>query len=118
VILTVYVPAGPGLPIRDGSGIVGSPVAEGARLRIDNEGNVYASPALRTYATRVFHAAGRHLTRYPTVARAWVAPEALRAVGTWNHHTRHLSLSDEAAVAAWLGRSDGRVPAEELTVIP
>ena len=72
MILTVYVPARPALHIRDGSGIVGSPGDEGGRVRIDYEGNIYGSPALRTYATRVFHAAGRHLTRYPTIARAWV----------------------------------------------
>ena len=56
----------------DGSGIVGSPSEDRSGLvRIDFEGNIYGAQSLKTYWDRLFHAAGRHVTGYPTVAREY-----------------------------------------------
>jgi hypothetical protein len=61
----------------------------------------------------VYHAADRLVRAYPTTACASVPVSALRAVGTFDYRTRTLQLSDEAALAAWLGFDDGRVPWHE-----
>jgi hypothetical protein len=58
-------------------------------------------------------AADRLVCDYPTTACASVPVGALRAVGTFDYRTRTLQLSDEAALAAWLGFDDGRVPWHE-----
>jgi hypothetical protein len=56
----------------DGSGIVGSPSEDRSGLvRIDFEGNIYGTLNLANYWDRLFHAAGRHVTGYPTVAREY-----------------------------------------------
>ena len=56
----------------DGSGIVGSPSEDRSGLvRIDFEGNLYGALNLASYRDRLFHAAGRHVTGYPTVAREY-----------------------------------------------
>ena len=56
-----------------GSGIVGSPSKEKPTLiRVDFEGNIYGCENLSTYWDRLFHAAGRHVTHYPTVAREYL----------------------------------------------
>ena len=58
-------------PIK-GSGIVGSPTRDGL-IQVDYEGNLYHAENLRTFWERLFHAAGRHVTGYPTVAREYLA---------------------------------------------
>ena len=56
-----------------GSGIVGSPTRDGLIIQVDYEGNLYHAANLRTFWERLFHAAGRHVTGYPTVAREYLA---------------------------------------------
>src|SRR5271166_213271 len=58
-------------PIK-GSGIVGSPTQDGL-IQVDYEGNLYHAENLRTFWERLFHAAGRHVTGYPKVAREYLA---------------------------------------------
>jgi hypothetical protein len=60
-----------GRPMK-GSGIVGSPTRDGL-IKVDYEGNLYHAENLRTFWERLFHAAGRHVTGYPTVAREYAA---------------------------------------------
>lgn len=86
VELKVYVPISDTLLTRiaPGSGVVGSP--EGGRLRIDFEGNLYGAVNIKTYADRCYHAADRHRTRYPTVARMFVARSELAEVGELLDH--------------------------------
>ena len=111
--LTLYVPAAGaafGAMVLPGSAIVGSP--DGDRIRIDYEGNRYRSANLVTFADRARQAAGRHLERYPTIARAWVAPANLVVVGTYEYPGGPLSITDPAALARWLGLTD--LPASEL----
>jgi hypothetical protein len=56
-------------PIK-GSGIVASnPGNPEDPVRVDFEGNIYDSDYYRSFWVRLFHAAGRHVERYPTIAR-------------------------------------------------
>lgn len=83
--LTVYVPADGSLPtILAGSGIVGSPLDGNGRIRLDYEGNKYRAANIVTFADRVYHAAGRHLVNYPTVARMVITPERVLPVATFD----------------------------------
>jgi hypothetical protein len=71
--LWILVPK-PGFVARpvNGSGIVGSPCEDsGDLIRIDFEGNLYGALNLASYWDRLFHAAGRHVTGHPTVAREY-----------------------------------------------
>ena len=89
--LTIYVPR-PGAPIAttidSGSGIVGSAAAAPfkeedtvPRICIDYEGNRNHAANIVTWEDKVFHAAGRHIAHYPTVARACPRAEDLIEVG-------------------------------------
>lgn len=123
----VYVPA-PDAGIRavidDGSGIVGTPFAEwwsaryGAtdvhvpdrRTLIDYEGNRFGAHNMRTFADRVRHAHGRHVTGYPTVARASVRPAELVAVGTFYPEWRRVDVENAeqlVALSKWLALWSG-----------
>ena len=73
-------------PIK-GSGIVGSPTQDGL-IQVDYEGNLYHAENLRTFWERLFHAGGRHVTGYPTVAREYHATGQAFPywiVGTFNY---------------------------------
>lgn len=104
--LDVFVPAdgrGDALGIAPGSAIVGTP--EGDSIRIDYEGNIYGRAQLHGYAMRVLIAAGRHIERYPTVARALVDPAHLIHIGRWDAHAEQLDLDAAGTthLVAWLG---------------
>lgn len=105
--LTVYVPAervrGRLRVAVAGSAIVGpSSPDELGRVMVDYEGGIYDQDF--DFDKKLFHAAGRHIGRYPTVARAWVPAEDLMAVGTytvdglWNVR---LHITDQEALDAW-----------------
>jgi hypothetical protein len=124
--LAVYVPnrASPhGLAARGlvpGSAIVGrsettvdTPSPPGWR-QVYYEGNLHGAENIITFADRVYHAADRLVHGHPTTTRAIVPAVALATVGTFDYRTRTLSLSDQAALAAWLGFDDARVPWHEL----
>ena len=91
--------------IRQGSAIVGTPGEYG--ILIDYEGNLYGTDP-KDYEEKLQHAAGRHRTRYPTVARAFAPPGSMRQVGhaAYNEEWRRWvveCIEDEAALAGWLG---------------
>jgi hypothetical protein len=67
-----------------------------------------------TFADRVYHAADRLVHQAPTHARAMLPVNALRAVGTFVLATRALQVTDEPALAGWLGMPDGKVPPSEF----
>lgn len=104
--LRIYVPA-PGTFMRrwiiPGSGIVGRP--RGSQVLIDYEGRKYNPVNIKTWEDMVFHAAGRHISEYPTVARALVQEEELTPVGwfrcqdDWKQKT--YEIEDAAALEAW-----------------
>ncbi len=110
--LTIYVPVDDarmvGNGIAPGSGIVGIPVGDDL-VMICYEGWVHGA---MQYADRdvngrweagVQHAADRLVTAYPTVARAYVPPDRLRPIGTYNPTTNNIAVTDDAALGAWLG---------------
>lgn len=133
--LNVYVPkigTNAHATIDAGSGIVGTVVA-GGEVRIDFEGNRYRTDNIRTWADKVFHAAGRHTFNegrgYPTVARAHVPSEDLTCVGTFVYddawpskafgsNVYRIDLRDDAPaqldLAAWLGSRT--LPLAELEI--
>lgn len=107
----VFVPA-PGSDLRDeiaeGSAMVGSEVqGTDGRLRVDFEGDGEVFP---TFAARVRRAAERHRWKrpdgsqgYPTSACAYVSPEEVVAIGTYEPGVRRVEVSDEGALKEWLG---------------
>lgn len=109
-VLTVYVPNEASFlakQIKPGSGIVGSPSGYAhpeMSERIDYEGNLYGAMNMNTYTERVYHAAGRHVTKYPTVARVWCNPADLVRVGTFHYETQVLLIDPDMqpTVDAWI----------------
>jgi hypothetical protein len=125
VNVRVYVPPGKqlivaGREIARGSGIVGGTPANGYVV-IDYEGNLHGAVNLVTWRDRVEIAAGRHVERYPTVARAAAKEEQLvdvglfdtetRAISLWPFEGRALTLAREL-VAGWLDLDE--LPTSEL----
>lgn len=103
-ILKVYVPKeGSYLHavLVPGSAVVGGDAAAPGQLWVDYEGNRYGAENLQTYQQKLDHAADRHLTNYPTVARQAVPPEWVLEVGTWDHDNKLLTVSDPQALEAW-----------------
>jgi hypothetical protein len=100
--LTLYVPALSShlnRMIDPGSAIVGEALDTG-RIAICFEGNRFGF--MRDWNEMVLHAADRLVTRYPTVARAWVIPSDLVPVGIVDRDTRTIvSITDEPALQAW-----------------
>jgi hypothetical protein len=114
--LTMYVPK-PGAPIAatidPGSGIVGSGRMRSRfkedntcpRICIDYEGNRNHAANIVTWEDKVFHAAGRHIAQYPTIARAWPRGEDLIEVGMFrcedNWKNPVYGITNPEALDAW-----------------
>lgn len=103
--------------IERGSGIVGFPLEWETtdRWQIEYEGFVYGPPTDLAGATPferwkggVRQAAGRCVTNYPTVARAWVVGGTLIQVGSFNPTTDQFTITDQAAIDAWLAPEEAR----------
>lgn len=105
--IAVYVPK-PGLHglIAPKSGVVGSTQGVTDRVMIDYEGNLFGAVNLERYANRVARAYDRHVTRYPTVARAFVSPDELIQIGTYEPAEFGVLVYPGGAMndlAEWLG---------------
>ena|ERR1017187_1099643 len=118
--LKIYVPA-PGswmaTLIKQRSGIVGSlhpvlgaqdnAVVEEDRVCIDYEGNLNGACNIVTWEDKVFHAAGRHVTKYPTSDRAWPEAKDLVEVGVFrcadDWSQKEYTITDPEAFAHWMG---------------
>jgi hypothetical protein len=102
-----------------GSGVVGTTGAAG-RYTLDYEGNRFGASNVVTFADRVSVAAGRHLEKYPTVARASVPLDEVLRVGTFDTETGVVDLGagdvgeDEARhlVAQWCGLAASELSSE------
>lgn len=119
---TLYVPATETEMlgrIKRGSAIVGQPLYPGGikKVLVDFEGNTHDAQNLRSYADRVWMAAGRQAEGYPTIARMVVPEETLREVGTFDLEGDDLEIAvrEHAALAMWLGLTESAaVPETEL----
>jgi len=113
--IEVVVPAEGRLShVAPASGIVCAPDEGGGRL-IYFEGNKYGSESLAHWADRVYHAAGRLIERYPTVARMTVAADDVVTVGHLDCEDGEITLTEPGSrplLAAWLGVED--LPPEML----
>lgn len=93
------------------SGIVGTP--EGDRVVIDFEGNRFGASNIVTFADRVMIAAGRHESRYPTIARLSVEPASVVRVGTYDGSRKIAVDFDKLdALAAWIGCDVASLPTQ------
>lgn len=104
-LLRVYVPtltASIRKMIVPGSAIVSRGRVEDARILVYFEGNIYNSASMRKYSERVLHAAGRLVTRYPTIALAAVPPGDLIQVGTYSTIPPRLAIDDYLTLEGWL----------------
>jgi uncharacterized protein YchJ len=87
--------------------MVGSEVSDTGRVRVDFEGD---AELFNTYGARVRRAAERHTWTgpegregYPTRACAYVSPEELVAVGTYDPDQARVTVTDVEALTEWLG---------------
>jgi hypothetical protein len=112
-LLTLYVPATEEtFGIKPGSAIVGTLHVPGnhgpERLTVDFEGGVHNPAYFSNFANRVLHAAGRHVQRYPTVARMSLEAEHLRPVASYDADSWTIvDLYDEPALMAWVAQWRG-----------
>lgn len=84
-----------------GSAIVGRPDG-GEFVLCDFEGNLHGAKNLKTHGARLRHAAGRHLTHYPTKARMAIPLADLIEVGRYDYETNSLFMVDDLdAQRAW-----------------
>ena len=115
--INVYIPTDPtNTAIDPASGIVGTPddtylprMDDNPRVvRIDYEGNRFNAVNIVTWADRCYHAAGRHLANYPTIARAWVEPDTMVLVGELDMETGVVIPAPGSSdrISVWLGTTD------------
>ena len=110
----VWVPA-VHTTIDSGAGIVSSRPERGGRVTVDFEGNRHGAGNIVTFADRVYHAYGRQVTDYPTIARMSLQTSWLIRVATFDPKTGIVYVGSAAAaatLAGWLGVQT--IPEEEL----
>ncbi|MBK1667350.1 hypothetical protein CKO28_04815 [Rhodovibrio sodomensis] len=102
--VALYVPR-PGalVQIHRGSAVAGTPGVDGICVDFEGRGD--------TFEDRLIHAAGRHVARYPTIARARLPETALLQVGTATHRPElHAwivtEITDPGALRTWLTPED------------
>lgn len=101
--VAVFVPVTGHPSIRPRSAVVGS--LEGDRLMLDLQDPRDGVEQFSNFADRVHHAHGRHVTRYPTVARVWLADGQVISVGEYDPVGGVVSISDDVGarmLARWL----------------
>ena len=92
--------------IAPGSAIVGT--RHDQEVLIDYEGNTNNASNIKDFEDKIQHAAGRHITRYPTIARAMLKSDDLIRVGTARYEDdwRRWIVTDienARSLRAWLG---------------
>lgn len=90
--------------IAPGSGIVGSvEQASSDRTLVYYEGNLYGAENMHRFEERVYHAAGREVARYPTIAKMALPNEGLIEVGRFDYPIRRITLiTNLDALRAWI----------------
>lgn len=114
MLLEVYVPNPSSVALRNiapGSAIVGrlSPPGEAERVTIYYEGGIYGQYATLKLDDRFAHfleiAAGRLVTRYPTIAMMSVPATELRRVGTYDDESKTLVVNNSDLLDEWKGKA-------------
>ncbi len=96
--VSVFVPSCDSLKFLDpGSAIIGVHRDDGATVDIWFESNRYDAANIITFADKLAHAHGRHVTAYPTSARSVVALNDLVHVGTFDPATGICTLANETS---------------------
>lgn len=102
----VLVPKHPELVgIDQGSGIV-TPQADlstAERIKVWYEGNRFGASNLGRYVQRVYHAASRGDSNYPTIAFGLYEPDQFDVVATFDLFLGELSPSDAPRMNSWSG---------------
>lgn len=104
--------------IDPGSAIVSAETGP-ALIEVDFEGNRHGAANLTRYWARVVQAAGRHVVKYPTIARARVPRHDLIPIGWFDVASQEITLDATAtvtkALAAWLGLTNRvKLPGETM----
>jgi hypothetical protein len=110
MLFDVLVPV-PGSPsaqiISPGSAVVSPQDEPGPREGVracHYEGNIYDVDCLRTFGSRLMHAAGRAQSHYPTIAKGWHPESELVVVGRYDLSSEVFTLTgDRSALEEWLG---------------
>jgi len=105
-VYDIYVPVAGSIfagRVAPTSAIVGSQDRERGLVHCYFEGNLHGAENLKEFSDRVKTAAGRLVSKYPTVAHAWCPKEELIRVGSYNTKTEELLLNDLQTLAKWLG---------------
>ena len=84
------------------SGIVGRDIGVG-QFEVYFEGNRYGAVNLATFEQRVLCAAGRLVSKYPTIARAVFAATDFKVVGSVDWDAAAVRIEDKTAVDVWTG---------------
>ena len=107
LLLLVPKPNARVAPVKGSAIVASNPTKSADPIRVDFEGNIYSSEYYQSYWIRLFHAAGRHVERYPTVARSFHEDGPsfpFNIVGTFNYPQaiqtiRTRTMTDAEAVA-------------------
>lgn len=101
----ILVPTGD-LNVDPGSAIV-APLpldASSGRLLIHYESNRYGAENMRRFVEKLYNAADRAETRYPTIAKSLVGLHEVQVVGRFSHAERRIvELYEPAALLQWAG---------------
>jgi len=99
----IWVAINPAECIAPRSALVSSADQSGDSRLCYFEGNLYDADNMRRFTDRVMHAAGRAVTRYPTVAKSRIPVTDLRHVGTYDARSRRIcSITDHDALLSYL----------------
>lgn len=65
------------------------------------EGNVYGAESMQSFRHKIVHAAGRMMTRYPTIARQSVSTSELLPVGEYDYEYKIVEIFRPDLVENW-----------------
>lgn len=121
VIFSLYLPVPTennivGRTAKVGSAIVGSPSGNGS-LVLDYEGSLHGAVNLKRFADRAAVAAGRHASRYATVARMTALESEVIEVGWYDDETGEVTALEPSidALLTWVGCTEEEWETERLS---
>lgn len=95
--------------IHMGSGIIGRVLIEHQKVHLYYEGNIYGSESMKRFEDKLFHAWGRMVQKYPTVAQMVVSVADVVVIGAFDPNTKTFHASKDAVSVTeaidWIGDS-------------